>query len=571
MPAHAFSHTARRAALSEMARAPVDLLVVGGGITGCGLARDAALRGLRVALVEAVDFGFGTSSRSTKIVHGGIRYLAYGDFDLVRESARERWVLRRIAPHLVHPVEFVYPLYADQWRLKYRLGFWLFDRLAGARGDEGHRMLDERAVRERVPGLRPELRGGGAYPEFVTDDARLTMENALSAALHGALVANHAPLERLLVQGGALRGAIVRDAESGREHEVAARVVVNATGVWAARTIELGATPPPGRGLVPSKGIHLLFPAERLPIAGATHVRASDGREGLAIRRGDFVYVGTTDVPYRGPLDRPLADGRAIEDVLRMTRDAFRGLDLSAADVVATWAGIRPLVAQPGRSTRDTSRKDEIWESPEGLITIVGGKLTTYRAMGERVMRRVLARLGCEFGPDRTRAVALPGALGTADAPDGGGARGRGGTGGGAALPLQEAVRARVREIGHDLEVAGVARGAAERIGWLYGLRAERLLDYGREDPRWLDALGAEPAVRGEVRLAIEEEMATTLEDVLDRRTSLLIFSTDQGRSAAPDAASILAERLAWDEGRVRYELDAYRALAAEHGPVAAT
>jgi glycerol-3-phosphate dehydrogenase len=536
-----FDGSARAAALAEMARSPVDVLIIGGGISGCGLARDAALRGLRVALIERDDFACGTSSRSTKIIHGGIRYLAYGDLRVVRESARERWMLRRIAPHLVHPIDFVYPLYADQWRLKYRLGFWLFDRLAAAPPGERHHMLTPAAVLERVPGLRPALTGGGVYPEFVTDDARLTLENAMSAAEHGALVANHAPVTAILSRDGRVRGATVRDAVTGDDLTVMARVVVNATGVWAERTLGLGARAP-AHHLLPSKGIHLLFHADRLPLAGATHVRASDGREGIAVRRWDYVYVGTTDIEYHGPLEHPTADADAIADVLRMTRDCFRGLDLTADDVLGTWAGVRPLVAEPGKSTRETSRRDEIWEGSDGLISLVGGKLTTYRAMAQRAMQRILPRLGRGADPsaDRTQELVLPGAR-----TDNGDLAGE------------------LSRIDARLAARAVDAATRRRVLWLYGARTRQLLEYGDEDEGWLRPLAPKaPVLRGEARLAVEHEMALTLEDFLDRRTSLLLFSDDQGRACVDAGAAVLGQCLGWDDARRDTERERYLSLA---------
>ncbi len=321
---------------------------------------------------------------------------------------------------------------------------------------------------------------------------------------------------------------------------------MNATGAWAERTLRQGTTPPADVGLRPSKGIHLLFRHDRLPLDSASHVRAPDGREGLAIRRMDHVYVGTTDVEYHGSLERPLADEAAIEDVLHMVRSTFPGLGLGPEDVVGTWAGVRPLIAQAGKSTRETSRHDEVWESPEGLLTIVGGKLTTYRAMGHRVMERVGARLDRELGPDRTAEVPLPGA------------------------DVGEPVEDVLARLDTQLLAAGVEDATRRRVLWLYGPRTARLLDYGREDACWLEPLApGTPALRGEARLAVQEEMAATLEDFLDRRSSLLIFSDDHGRSAATAAADILAKRLDWDAGRLRREVDGYVELARAHGPLA--
>jgi glycerol-3-phosphate dehydrogenase len=347
-----------------------------------------------------------------------------------------------------------------------------------------------------------------------------------------------------LVEDGKLVGARVRDETDGRVREVRAAVVVNATGPWAEETIALGDSPAP-KHVLPSKGIHLLFRAERLPLRGAVALKSSSGREGFAIRRWSYVYVGTSDVAHDGPLDGPIADRAAMEDVLRMAQDCFPELGLTEADVVSTWAGLRPLIAEEGKSPRDTSRHDEVWRSPEGLLSIVGGKLTTYRRMGERVMEHVGRELGRDLGDSRRSAeVPLPGAdLGGRDFD-----------------AWREATSA-------TLVGRGVSAESAERIAWLYGAAADELLCLGDEDPAWLEPLApGSAAVRGEVRLAVEQGMALSLADVLDRRTGLLLFSDDHGLAAAPEAAAITGELLGWTAAETAAQLDAYRRVAAEHG-----
>jgi len=575
-----FGPAERLAALDGMAGRPLDLLVVGGGITGCGLARDAALRGLSVGLVERDDFGSGTSSRSSKLVHGGVRYLAYGDVALVRESAHERRVLAAIAPHLVHPLAFVFPLFRGDSRAKLRIGFTMFDRLAGSPPGQRHRVLAADEVRQRVPGLREPLAGGFLFTEYITDDARLTLENAISAFEHGALVANHAAAVSFPVEGGRLAGARVRDELSGEVREVRAAVVVNATGPWAEETIALGDTPVP-KHVLPSKGIHLLFRADRLPLEGAVALRSPSGREGFAIRRRDHVYVGTSDVVHRGPLGGPVADREAFDDVLEMARDCFPTLGLGEADVAATWAGLRPLIAEEGKSPRDTSRHDEVWRSPEGLLSIVGGKLTTYRRMGERVMEQVGRELGRDLGPgagagserDPGSGAQAEAGAGAEAEPGAGASAGPSAVGGTADVPLPGArlggrsLDAFRSETVASLTGRGVALGAADRIAWLYGGAAEDLLRLGDEDPGWLAPLApGSDALRGEVRLAVERGMALALADILDRRTGLLLFGSDRGLAEAPAAAEIAGRLLGWDDATRQAQLDAFRALSAQHG-----
>jgi len=539
---HAFSPGGRAQALRTMATSPLDVLVIGGGITGVGIARDAALRGWKVALVEQHDFAFGTSSRSSKIVHGGVRYLEYGHFLLVRESARERRVISGIAPHLVHRLDFLYPVFAPDSLLKIRAGLAVFDWLATAEGGDKHRTLPPDEVREYVPGLRDPLAGAVLYPEYITDDARLTLENALSAADHGALVANHARAEGLFRDSsGRIHGARVRDMLDGEVYEVQARAVVNAGGPWAQEVLEQSGVSP-RKSIRPSKGIHILLHAERLPLRGATFLKSSYGRRGLAMRRLEYVYVGTTDEEYHGPLDAPRATREEVLDVLAMTQDSFPEAQLNIDDVLATWAGIRPLIAEPGKSTRDTSREDEVWQEPPGLITIAGGKLTTYRRMAGRVVDALRAELGDPpEDRDRTETTLLPGAP-TGD------------------------VESFQRDRAHRLVDQGVAPEAADRLRWLYGLQLDELLELGRQDPTWLEPLAEGlPALRGEVKRAVEREMALTLSDFMDRRAALLLFSPNFGLAGVEEAATIMGQLLGWSAERHEDELASYRRLAAEH------
>jgi glycerol-3-phosphate dehydrogenase len=530
-------------ALKAMATRPLDVLVVGGGITGAGIARDAALRGWRVALVEKEDFAFGTSSRSSKIVHGGVRYLEYGHFLLVRESARERRALRTIAPHLVHRLGFLYPVFAPDSLIKIRAGLRVFDWLADSDKPDRHKVLDPDEVRVRLPGLRDPLRGAVQYVEYITDDARLVLENALSAAEHGALVANHAVAEALYRDSsGRVHGARVRDRTTDDVFEVQARAVVNAAGPWARHVLEDSGLPVP-KALRPSKGIHLLFSAERLPIEGATFLKSSTGRRGLAMRRLDYVYVGTSDDEYHGPLEAPRATRADVLDLLAMVQDCFPQAGLGVEDVLATWAGVRPLIAEEGKSTRDTSREDEVWHGPEGLVTIAGGKLTTYRRMAARVIEALKEEIGPPpIDEDRTEEVSLPGA------PDGD------------VETFLADRRARLAE-------AEVPPATIERLAWLYGTQLDRLLAYGEHDPSWLEPLGpALPALRAEVLNAVEHEMASTLIDIMDRRTALLLFSPDHGLAGVEAAAEIAGARLGWSAERRADEVAAYRRFADEHG-----
>ncbi|MCL5676480.1 MAG: FAD-dependent oxidoreductase, partial [Firmicutes bacterium] len=339
-------------------------------------------------------------------------------------------------------------------------------------------------------------------------------------------------------------GVRVKDEFSGKEYGVRAKVVVNATGPWAEETMNLGGTPVP-KDLLLSKGIHLLFRAGRLPVEGAVALKSPSGREGFAIRRWNFVYVGTSDEAHHGDLDRPKADRAAVLDVLKMAQDCFPSIGLTEQDIVSTWAGLRPLIAEEGRSPRDTSRHDEVWRGPEGLLTIAGGKLTTYRPMAQRVMAHVARELGRDLGDNhRTTEVPLPG----------------GDLGGQEFAAFQQEMR-------DALQTRDVSDQAAERVTWLYGNRVRELLRLGDEDQTWLQPLAAGvPALRGEVKLAMEQEMAGSLNDFMDRRSALLIFSQDHGLAAAEEVSRLMAERLGWSEADRAEQVEQYRQTAGTHG-----
>jgi len=535
----------REDTLRAAARGAFDLLVVGGGITGAGVARDASLRGLRVALLEQGDFASGTSSRSSKIIHGGVRYLEYFQLGMVRESALERSVLRRIAPHLVHCLPFLYPVFAGESLLKVRAGLRLFDTMAGARGDERSSRLDAAGTRRHLPGLRDPLKGAVLYPEFITDDARFTLANVESAAAHGARVLNYVRVEGFLFRGSRVVGVAARDVETNDQFEVMGEVTVNAAGPWVPDVHAATALPPLPEPIVRSKGAHILLERERLPIRAATFLRSPAGRRGLVMPRGPWVYVGTSDEAYSGDVGHARAEPEEILDLLEMAAECFPTAGLTVGDVHASWAGVRPLVHQPGKSTRETSRHDHVWLSAPGLVTVAGGKLTTYRRVARRILEAVSRALGRTLpGSELTHLDPLPGAP-----PEG-----------------VQSFRSRTRRA---LEAAGVSPTALERIEFLYGTQVERLLALGTEDPDWLEPLApGVPALRGEVRLAVEDEMARTLVDIMDRRLALLLFSRKGGWDGASQAAAIAGEILGWSPARRERELHTYKEVVREHGPL---
>jgi glycerol-3-phosphate dehydrogenase len=487
-----FSAQTRSASLTRMAEERFDVLVIGGGITGAGIALDAASRGLSVALVEKGDFASGTSGRSSRLVHGGLRYLEQREFGLVRESLRERAILFRLAPHLVRPVP-VYMLadtFAD--RARYRLGLTGYELLAAGRNIGFHRSVTARQVREAIPGFGG-WSGGYRYFECQTDDARLTIEVARAARAFGAVLANHARVEGLL--GGArVTGATAVDEMTGHRFDIRARATVNAGGVWADRVRGLAAG---GRQrLLPSKGVHLVFApgAVRTRPAVVVPSAAGDGRYVFVIPWEDRVYAGTTDTPYSGDLDHPPVDDSDRDYILSAVAQAFPGV--TGRDVVASWAGLRPLLGGTREDARtyDLSRKHVVFEDPPGLFTITGGKLTTYRAMAEDLVDRICAALGLG-GPCLTRRIPL-----------------------GLHGPVGQAVRLATAEVAR----LGLAPGAGARLVQRYGDDWREAVRMIGQDP-WLGepAAGGLPVLNVELDLARSREMAITDEDVLVRRTRL--------------------------------------------------
>jgi len=493
-----FSAQTRAANLARMAEERFDVLVIGGGITGAGIALDAATRGLSVALVEKDDFASGTSGRSSRLVHGGLRYLEQRDLGLVRESLRERRILHRLAPHLVRPIP-MYMLAGDpRARARYRLGLTAYELLAAGRNIGFHRSVSAGQVSEAIPGLGRSSRGV-RYFECQVDDARLTIEVARTARAFGAVLANHARVTGLL--GGArVTGAAVVDEMTGQRFEVRAGAVVNAAGVWAGRVTRL-AGGPGGVRLLPSKGVHLVF----APGAVATKAAliapsaAGDGRYIFIVPWEDRAYAGTTDTPYSGDLDRPAVDDADRDYILPAVARLFPGV--TERDVVASWAGLRPLLSQDDGDARtsDLSRKHAIFTEPPGLFTITGGKLTTYRAMAEDLVDQVAAwrsaaGLG-DAGPCRTTGIPL-------------------GLHGSAAAAL------------------GLARAEVARLGLPPRVASRLVQRYGDDWPEAVRMIGQDPSLGDpvavglpvlavEVRLARRREMALTDDDVFVRRTRL--------------------------------------------------
>ena len=510
------------------------MLVVGGGITGAAVARDAASRALSVALVERDDWGSGTSWRSSKLIHGGLRYLQTGDVGLVFESLSERGRLMRLAPHLVWPAEFLFAAYRGRgfprWALE--LGLTAYEALALGRLWKFRRRLSRKEIIELEPPLAsPDLLGGSAYGDGRTDDARLTLENVLDAAALGAVALSRVEALGMLRDGsGKLRGAQVRDRETGRELEIRARVVVNAAGPWVdevRRQDDTGAGP----WLRLAKGVHLSFPAARLPLSRTIAFPSTDGRMLFAIPDGPATLLGTTDTDYPGSLKDVAAEAQDVDYLLDQAGRTFPDLGLERSDVLATFAGLRPLLREPGKRVEDTSRREVLRVSASGLVTITGGKLTTHRRMGARTMDRaaaLLASQGVAVSPSPTKRRPFPGAPG---------------------VPMGEFV--------HLLGAMAVSicPGMDERIArhlaWRYGTRATEVVKLAAADPDLGRPLcPGLPDIEAEVVFAARQEDARSLGDVLVRRTHLFWQAPRQGEACLDRASRLLAGELGWEDRR---------------------
>jgi glycerol-3-phosphate dehydrogenase len=546
----------------------VDLLVIGGGITGAGVARDAARRGLRVVLVEMQDLASGTSSRSSKLVHGGLRYLQQYEFGLVFESVSERRVLSRIAPHLVHPLGFLFPVYErDELQLwKVNAGMWLYDVLALFRSHKLHRTLRRGRLAEVEPTLsQDELVGAPLYWDASTDDARLTLETALDAVAHGASVV---PWCRAAAYrrdaDGRLDSVEVVDELTGERRRIRAARVANCTGPWTDATLSLegtGLSPDAPRLLRRTKGVHAVVRRTALPVEHAiVMVHPRDRRVLFAIPWGDRTYLGTTDTDYEGDPNDVAAELPDIDYLLEATAAYFPGHPLGYDDVVATWAGVRPLVAPPapgadapgaGVDESQVSREHTIREGDDGVITVAGGKLTTYRKMAQEIVDLVVRGLLAEGKVDRgalarppTDRVPLPGADGWPEAEPG----------------EDDDPLARIARRAVEAGRGQVSPELARHLAATYGTRAPDLADRCAREPELARPLcPGRPEVLAQVDHAVDAELATRLVDVLIRRTQLFFRDPDQGLGAVDQIARRMAGRLGWDDTRREDEVARYQ------------
>lgn len=535
-------HLLSRPSIDSLRSTQFDLAVIGGGITGAGVAQDAALRGLRVVVLEKGDFASGTSSKSTKLIHGGLRYLKNGQVGVVRESLRERQLQMQLAPHMVWSVPFVVPTYRGSWFKNFtlRLGLCFYDLLAGFRNRRFHKRINAREVRRLCPGIRTEgLTGGFLYEDCRTDDARHTLDVLKSACENGATVVNYAKVI------GVVRGPVYRNAQAvvismrdargewSAPFAIKASAIVNATGVWTGEVGNaLGITSK--KLVVPAKGIHITVDRATLPIDSAMIVPSvHDGRFCFAVPWYDSVVIGTTDTEYNGNLDDVRAEADEIQYVLDAVNALFPNAQLTVDKVTGSYAGLRPLIKDPSKSsTADLSRGHSLEISPDGIISIAGGKLTTYRPMAESVVDVVCKRLreqgarvaAGRIGPKRTHEMRLGGWSGHED------------------------VKASIAALRGEALALGLDAETADYLPVAYGARASEVLTIVRRNRALGQKIAANhPYIMAQVEYAVTHEGAITVDDVLSRRIRLSITDAASAAEVAGKVAFAMGDLLGWD------------------------
>lgn len=528
--------------LQKMSTRHYDLIVIGGGITGAGIALDGALRGLRVALVEKHDFAFGTSSRSTKLIHGGLRYLKQLEFGLVKEVGSERAIVHKLAPHLTVAEKMLLPLNEGRGLGSFltSFGLKLYDWLAGVKPEDQRRMLTRKQTLKAEPLLKPDdIKGSGLYAEYRTDDARLTIEIIKTAAAAGADILNYAAVTNFHYENDHLKSVAIHDLISDRKIAPRATAVVNATGPWVDRLREFDNSKK-GKRLHLTKGVHIVFPYEKLPVQQALYFDVPDGRMIFAIPRGRTTYVGTTDTDYAGSLEHVIASREDADYLVDALNANFPSVNLTVEDIESSWAGLRPLIHEEGKSASALSRKDEIFISDSGLISIAGGKLTGYRKMAERVVDLVIKRHFEE-------------------------------------KVLKDCITDKFKLSGGDFkdakEVAAYIKQIEKQLK-IYSLehRANYLVsNYGRQTDIVIDLFVKRTEEKTDLTLAraelwygIQYEMVVSVTDFFIRRTGMLFFHIHRLAMLIEPLAADLKEYFHWSEEKTKSELDQLKNLIRE-------
>ncbi|WP_112179223.1 glycerol-3-phosphate dehydrogenase/oxidase [Paraliobacillus zengyii] len=531
-----FSTMQRETYLQKMKETELDILVIGGGITGAGIALDATIRGLSTGLVEMQDFAAGTSSRSTKLVHGGLRYLKQFEFKIVAEVGKERAIVYENAPHVTSPEWMLLPIIQGGTfgKASTSLGLKVYDFLAGVKRSERRKMLSKKETMKREPLLgEKKLKGGGVYVEYKTDDARLTLEVLKEAVFRGTQAINYTKAESLIYENGKVVGAKVKDLVSGDVYDIHAKKVINAAGPWVDELREKDHSKK-GKYLHLTKGVHIVIDQTRFPLKQAVYFDTEDdGRMMFAIPRAGKTYVGTTDTHYLEDVASPHMTEKDMDYIIDATNYMFPSVKLNREDVESSWSGLRPLIHEEGKSASEISRKDEIFESDSGLLSIAGGKLTGYRKMAERIVDIAGRELGNKV-KCKTEKVILSG----------------GDVGGSSNLDTF------IREWTEKGEKLGLTEVEAKRLSNLYGSNVKRVYEI-------IDTQGNESVhydlpvhVFASLVYGIEEEMVVSPIDFFNRRTSALFFDIDYVRQWKTGVIKYMNDRFHWSEDQLNQHIE---------------
>lgn len=529
---HQFSSLERDHMLEDMTKKTYDLFIIGGGITGAGTALDAASRGMKVALSEMQDFAAGTSSRSTKLVHGGLRYLKQFEVKMVAEVGKERAIVYENGPHVTTPEWMLLPFHKGGTfgSFSTSIGLRVYDYLAGVKKSERRSMLSAKETLQKEPLVKKDgLKGGGYYVEYRTDDARLTIEVMKEAVKFGAEPVNYSKVKELLYEKGKVVGVLIEDLLSGKEYKVYAKKIVNATGPWVDELREKDHSKS-GKHLQHTKGVHLVFDQSVFPLKQAVYFDTPDGRMVFAIPREGKTYVGTTDTVYKQKLEHPRMTVQDRDYVVSSINYMFPELNITADDIESSWAGLRPLIHEEGKDPSEISRKDEIWTSQSGLITIAGGKLTGYRKMAEHIVDLVRDRLkeegGQDFGGCKTKTMPISG----------------GHVGG--SKNFESFVEAKTKD---GLKI-GLSQETAKQLAIRYGSNVENVFSRieGLKDEAEKRQIPVQ--ILAEAAYSIEEEMAATPADFFVRRTGRLFFDIKWVQTYKTAVIDYMSDRFQWND-----------------------
>ncbi len=537
-----FSVFSRDTVLNLMSSQTMDALVIGGGITGAGIALDMASRGLRVCLIDKQDFAGGTSSRSTKLIHGGLRYLKQLEFGLVKEVGRERNIVYKNAPHLVTPEYMLLPIIekGSLSKLLASIALYIYERLAGVKPAESRRMLSKSETETQEPLLDKEiLKGGALYFEYRTDDARLVIEVLKTANSYGALCINYASATDFIYENNIVKGVLIKDHLNNKEHTIKAKYCINAAGPWVDELREKDHSLK-GKRLHHTKGVHLVVPHSRLPIKQSVYFDSPDGRMIFAIPRAGTTYIGTTDTEYKGPLENPLVSKQDVDYLLNAVNKLFPTVNLVTADINSSWAGLRPLIHQDGKSPSELSRKDEIFIAPSGLISIAGGKLTGYRMMAKRITDLVMKQLV------KDEKIAFKECITHTTSISGG------------EFSLAHSLEDFIEQMTLNAKTIGANKAQVVALVSKYGSHTDTIIK--KAITYFSEGISAEKSIiLAEIKYAIKYEMVITLSDFLIRRTGRLFFERETLAESVPIVLEEMAGILKWSDSEKQKNRDDFQ------------